>query len=143
MASPESLLIDVRTPSEYATGALSLHLRPAINIEYQLIDALATTYPTLSKDAPITLYCRSGRRSGIALQTLRALGYTNVRDIGGLEEARAVLDRETVQRQLEGDVGMEAGDEAEKGEGGRESAKMGEREKAFGKLVEGLRALDG
>src|SRR5690242_12992026 len=89
-------LIDVRTPAEFAMGPL----QNAINIEYQLIDQLPSVVPSVQKADAITLYCRSGRRSGIALQTLRSLGYSNVRDIGGFEEARATLEREEALRGL-------------------------------------------
>jgi phage shock protein E len=38
----------------------------------------------------IYLYCGSGRRAGIAQESLQASGYTNVTNIGGLDEAMAV-----------------------------------------------------
>ncbi|KAI0609878.1 PspE Rhodanese-related sulfurtransferase [Pyrenophora tritici-repentis] len=101
------LLIDVRTPAEYATGHLTSDLSPTLNIPYQdistLVDVYATTHNiTVDKNDRITLYCRSGRRSDIACRELKQLGYANVRDIGGLEEARRVLDWEVVERQLGG-----------------------------------------
>jgi len=40
----------------------------------------------MDRDAPIVLYCRSGRRSGIAEQTLRQLGYRQVENRGGLHD---------------------------------------------------------
>lgn len=70
-------LVDVRTPQEYASG----HIPTALNIEYQNI---GNDPPTDEKDAPIVLYCRSGARSGRALQTLENLGYTNVHNFGGV-----------------------------------------------------------
>ena len=101
---PQHYLIDVRSPLEFSTGPLVSDIAPTVNIEYTSIDALADIYAqqqvSVSKDDHITLYCRSGRRSGIAKRRLEELGYTSVRDIGGLEEARRVLDRETVGRQL-------------------------------------------
>ena len=42
---------------------------------------------TLDKDAPVYLYCRSGRRSGIAMDALQEAGYRNAVNIGGLQEA--------------------------------------------------------
>jgi phage shock protein E len=42
---------------------------------------------TPDKDAQIYLYCRSGRRSGIALEALQEAGYRNAVNIGGLQEA--------------------------------------------------------
>ena len=40
------------------------------------------------KDTPITLYCRSGRRSEAARQTLLGMGYTQVTNAGGYEELK-------------------------------------------------------
>ncbi|KAJ6202155.1 hypothetical protein J3E72DRAFT_436660 [Bipolaris maydis] len=117
--APQNLLIDVRTPSEFSTGYLTSDLAPTINIEYQLISTLPAVCAEkgiqVAKDDHITLYCRSGRRSNLALQTLRDMGFTNARDIGGYDEARSVLDREQVERQLEEGFG-EAGQEQEKGQ---------------------------
>ena len=48
---------------------------------------------TADKDAPIYLYCRSGRRSGIALEALQQAGFTNVLNLGGFEDARDVAAR--------------------------------------------------
>ncbi|KAF2745666.1 hypothetical protein M011DRAFT_379211, partial [Sporormia fimetaria CBS 119925] len=75
------ILIDVRTPAEFATGFLSFKDTKAINIEYQNIEQLPEIVSQLRSiivktSDTITLYCRSGRRSNIALQTLRALGYS-------------------------------------------------------------------
>lgn len=90
---PASLLVDVRTPAEFATGFLD----DAINIEYQDIDQLAHR-PGVSKQDDITLYCRSGRRSAIALDTLKSLGFENVRDIGSFESAQETLRREKEEK---------------------------------------------
>lgn len=145
MSSIQHLLVDVRSPSEFATGFLSSDIAPTINIEYQIIDQLPSIYAaqgiTVDKDDDITLYCRSGRRSNIALQTLKNMGYTVVRDIGGYEDAKKVLDKEQVARQLDEMAGVEGKEKI----GGREKgdAKQHIRAKSFGKLVEGLEALEG
>ncbi|KAL5120189.1 hypothetical protein ACEQ8H_002015 [Pleosporales sp. CAS-2024a] len=132
-------LIDVRTPAEFSTGPLISDIAPTINIEYQSIASLASIYAargiTVTKSDPITLYCRSGRRSKMALQTLQSEGYTNVRDIGGLEEARRVLDREQVERQLDAEIG------GCKGGSGEDSEQK--RVERFHVLVDGLKALEG
>ena len=75
--------IDVRTAEEFNKG----HVAGAINIPYEEI---ADTIPEVSQDrnAPIYLYCRSGRRSGIAKTALEELGYTQVIDLKTLEKAR-------------------------------------------------------
>jgi phage shock protein E len=43
------------------------------------------------------VYCRSGRRSGIARETLIAQGFTNVTNIGGLQEALAKAEEAPIQ----------------------------------------------
>lgn len=145
MSSIQHLLVDVRSPSEFATGFLSSDIAPTINIEYQIIDQLPSIYAaqgiTVDKDDDITLYCRSGRRSNIALQTLKNMGYTVVRDIGGYEDAKKVLDKEQVARQLDEMAGVEGKEKI--GGRGKGDAKQHIRAKSFGKLVEGLEALEG
>lgn len=78
---------------------------------------------------------------------LEDLGYRSVRDIGGLEEARRVLDREQVGRQLDAELeGMGVKGEGEgkvvSVEDKGEDPKRHVRAKSFGKLVEGLKALE-
>jgi hypothetical protein len=46
----------------------------------------------LEKDAEIKVYCRSGKRAGIALATLQELGYTNATNVGGISDARGLKD---------------------------------------------------
>jgi rhodanese-related sulfurtransferase len=116
-----TLLVDVRTPEEYATGFLG----SAINIEYQDIAQLADR---ASKTDQVTLYCRSGRRSGIALETLKSLGFAHVRDIGGLEEAREALRREELQNS---NIPR------------KKSPSKSSLDSSFNKLLEGLNAQDG
>ncbi len=79
----EVFLIDVRTPREFSEG----HLPGAINIDYTEITARIGSV-TQDKNAKIELYCRSGRRSGIAQEALRDVGYKNVANIGGFEELK-------------------------------------------------------
>ena len=80
--SNETLWIDVRTADEYSQG----HVPGAIHIPYEQI-AGRIGEVTQDKDALIYLYCRSGRRSGIALDILSDAGFTNAFNIGGLEDA--------------------------------------------------------
>ena len=74
--------IDVRTAEEYGKA----HISGAINIPYEEIGAQIGAV-TEDRDARIYLYCRSGRRSGIALDTLQQAGYRNAVNAGGFEEA--------------------------------------------------------
>lgn len=78
----EPLWIDVRTAEEYAAG----HVSQSVNIPYEEITERVGEVTTDS-DALIYLYCRSGRRSGIAKEALENAGYSNVVNIGGLQDA--------------------------------------------------------
>ncbi|MDE6365113.1 MAG: rhodanese-like domain-containing protein [Lachnospiraceae bacterium] len=73
------LLVDVREADEYAYG----HIEGALLIPYGEIGERAET-ELPDKEQTILVYCRSGRRSSIAAQTLTDLGYTDVRDFGGI-----------------------------------------------------------
>lgn len=73
------VLVDVRETDEYADG----HIEGALLIPYgEIEEKAATELP--DKEQTILVYCRSGRRSAIAAQTLTDLGYTDVRDFGGI-----------------------------------------------------------
>lgn len=74
--------IDVRTAEEYAAG----HVGQAVNIPYEEI-AQRISEVTTEKDAEIYVYCRSGRRSGIAKAALDEAGFSRVVNAGGLEDA--------------------------------------------------------
>lgn len=73
------VLLDTRTDKEFAEG----HIEGAIMIpEYEIADKAETLIP--DKDKLILVYCRSGRRSKIASMILVELGYTNVKEFGGI-----------------------------------------------------------
>ena len=73
--------IDVRSAEEFNAG----HLQDAVNIPH---DKIVEGVKAISsdKDAPINLYCRSGRRAEAALTELKNAGYTNVTNHGGYED---------------------------------------------------------
>ena len=73
--------IDVRTTDEFNAG----HIAGALHIPYEEIAARISEVTT-DKNAKIHLYCRSGNRSGIAQQTLQAMGFTNTSNEGGYEQ---------------------------------------------------------
>ncbi len=75
------LIIDVRTPQEYAQG----HLDGAILIEYQNIIDEITDYVD-DKETPIGLYCAAGARSGIAAFMLAQHGYTHAVNLGAYSD---------------------------------------------------------
>ena len=73
------IIIDARTQEEFVEG----HIKDAILIpEYEIKDRAEKEMP--NKDALILVYCRSGRRSKIASEELIRLGYTNVKEFGGI-----------------------------------------------------------
>lgn len=73
------IIIDARTQEEFAAG----HIEGAILIpEYEIAERAEGELP--DKNALILVYCRSGRRSKIASEALVALGYTNVKEFGGI-----------------------------------------------------------
>ena len=89
-AAANPLWIDVRSESEFGTG----HVSDALNIPYNEI-AEEIKLLDVDKDAVIYVYCRSGRRSGIAKETLEGLGYSRVVNVGGFEDALKKANRET------------------------------------------------
>ena len=73
------VIIDARTEEEFAAG----HIAKAILIpEYEIAARAEAELP--NKDALFLVYCRSGRRSKIASEELVKLGYTNVKEFGGI-----------------------------------------------------------
>ena len=73
------IILDVRTQEEYDQG----HIPGAIVISHEEIPEKAEDVLT-DKDQLILVYCRSGRRSKIAAEALAELGYTNIKEFGGI-----------------------------------------------------------
>ena len=72
-------LVDVRSAAEYDEK----HIEGAINIP---VDEVASRAGELgSKNEPVVLYCKSGRRAGRAAVSLREAGYTKIETLGGME----------------------------------------------------------
>ena len=83
------IILDVRTPGEYAEG----HIKGAINIPNETIGG--AEIPELpNKDQLILVYCRSGNRSKQASQKLADLGYTMIKEFGGINswQGEIVID---------------------------------------------------
>jgi len=75
------LIVDVRTPEEYAAG----HLEGALLLPHgTAAENLERLVPDFG--APVALYCRSGRRSGLVADELARLGYTRAVNWGGFAE---------------------------------------------------------
>ena len=75
----DRIILDVRSREEYDQGHIpGAILIPNTEIEVKAADLLP------DKDQLILVYCRSGRRSKLAAQSLADLGYTNIREFGGI-----------------------------------------------------------
>ena len=84
--TPAPVVIDVRSPEEFAAG----HISGATNLDFEggvLAEALAG----LDREAAYSIYCRSGRRSALAKQAMEEAGFSNVTDLGGIETAAKTL----------------------------------------------------
>ena len=80
-AKAKGVWIDVRSAEEFNAG----HLQDAVNIPHdKIIARIQAVSP--DKNAPVNLYCRSGRRAEAALNELKNAGYTNVTNHGGYED---------------------------------------------------------
>ena len=75
----EVVLVDVRTPEEYAEG----FIQGAINIDYFDQQSFIKQISELDKKEPVYLYCRSGNRSMKAARQLVTLGFEKVYDLAG------------------------------------------------------------
>ena len=78
MARPGTVLLDVRTPAEFAAG----HLRGATNLDIGS-PGFAAAAAELDKSLTYAVYCRSGSRSRVALAAMAELGFTNSFDLSG------------------------------------------------------------
>ena len=89
--STESVLIDVRSPEEFAEG----HLEGAININVESPEFGSEIWQ-LDPDKEYLVYCRSGRRSEIALKQMESMGL-NVANLGSVSEASVATGVPVVQ----------------------------------------------
>jgi phage shock protein E len=77
-----TVIIDVRTPGEFASG----HLEGALNIDVQSPD-FAAQVSQLDPTQEYFIYCRSGNRSGQAISRMSNMGFTSMINGGSVEQA--------------------------------------------------------
>ena len=82
-----SIILDVRTISEYKDG----HISNSINIPVEDIESVASKYK--DKSTPFFVYCLSGARSASAARVMNQMGYENVTDMGGIMRYRGEIER--------------------------------------------------
>ena len=74
----DSVIIDIRTPEEYAAG----RIEGSINIDYYA-DTFAAELAKLDKNVSYKVYCNSGNRSESVLEIMKGLGFTKVTELDG------------------------------------------------------------
>lgn len=85
----DAVWIDVRTSLEHKMD----NIEGDVRISYSdVVPEVEKMFP--DKNTPIKLYCRSGGRAGTAEQALKEAGYTDVENIGGIDDARKYRDIE-------------------------------------------------
>ena len=84
---PNAVLLDVRTPQEYREG----HIPGSKNIPLQTIDKASSMIK--NKNTSLFVYCYSGARSRQATSMLQRMGYTNVKNIGGIASYSGKIER--------------------------------------------------
>ena len=87
LASPNAVLLDVRSRSEYAEG----HIPGSVNLDVAFIGNAPQKLK--DKSAPLFVYCYSGARSAQAVAALKKMGYENVKNIGGIAAYRGKIER--------------------------------------------------
>ncbi len=78
----DAVVIDVRTPEEYAAG----HLEGAVLLDFNG-GQFAAEFPGLDPEGEYLVYCRSGNRSGQAIALMEEAGFSALTDLGSMEEA--------------------------------------------------------
>ena len=78
LAAPGTVVLDVRTPAEFASG----HLEGAVNLDVSSPD-FAQVLAGLDPDVAYAVYCRSGNRSAAALELMLGQGFTSGYHLGG------------------------------------------------------------
>ena len=86
-AAPGAVLLDVRTPQEYGEG----HIPGSVNVPLQTLDGEGAV--PAGRDAPLFVYCHSGARSAQAVKLLARMGYTQVKNIGGMAAYKGKVER--------------------------------------------------
>lgn len=79
--NPDFVILDVRTPEEYAEG----HLAGSVLLDFYAAD-FEEKLAGLDRDKIYLVYCRSGNRSGQAADLMEEMGFLEVYDMGGINQ---------------------------------------------------------
>jgi phage shock protein E len=80
LKNPATTVVDVREPNEFASG----HFDGAVNIPLGIVPLKLDEFKSMN--GPIVVYCRSGNRSGMAMNLLKQAGISEVYNGGGLTD---------------------------------------------------------
>lgn len=83
-AKDKYFLLDVRTPEEYAEKHIPGSVLIPVTPEDEFRKQMAERIP--DRKTGVAVYCRSGRRSGIAVGIMREMGYVNAYNLGGIND---------------------------------------------------------
>lgn len=86
VSDPKTMIVDVRSPWEFEAE----HIPGAVNIPLEEVPAKANEFKTAEQ--PVVFYCRSGNRSGMAVQILKQSGVNNIYNGGGLSDMQSLLN---------------------------------------------------
>lgn len=84
---PGSVLLDVREMDEFAAG----HIPEAINHPLSKIIMITAAFP--DTDKMYYVYCRSGNRSGKAVEMMKDMGYKYLKNIGGIMDYTGTIEK--------------------------------------------------
>ncbi|SBW08923.1 Rhodanese domain protein [uncultured Eubacteriales bacterium] len=80
-------LIDVRTPQEYQDG----HIPGSVNLPLGSMEGITSIAP--EHDKKLFVYCLSGARAARACAELAGMGYTDISDLGGINNWTGLMER--------------------------------------------------
>lgn len=91
------VLIDVREESEFAAG----HIPGAVHASRGMLEFKLSSTPALQpRDLKVVLYCKTSGRAALAAQTMRDMGYLNIKSLAGGFDAWKAADKPVVQPEL-------------------------------------------
>ncbi|MGE5086410.1 MAG: rhodanese-like domain-containing protein [Bacillota bacterium] len=89
-AFAKDVLLDVRTPEEYSQE----HVPQALNVDVKNSN-FKQEIGKLSREDHYRIYCRTGKRSAQAISIMKEMGFKQMENLGGLEDAKKVLKVES------------------------------------------------
>lgn len=86
-SNSNAVLVDVRETDEYRQG----HIPRSVNVPLSKVNKITSV--VTDKDKELYVYCLSGSRSSRAVAAIKQLGYSNVKNIGGISSYKGRVER--------------------------------------------------